>query len=173
MTRGGSTAISSEWLQTQLHFISKVMDIFCPLLLLRLAPSTVKSCYLSPLCPCLPIRERMPRWKRSSLAGTRDTKWEGRWLSLPKQGRIHWACGKGSAQHQGLHSLPGSRHRGVISQACSIQCHQCRQQTPSSTFTNTHKPEPAFCGITEWFGLKATLKIILLQPPAVYRNNFH
>lgn len=80
---------------------------------------------------------------------------------------------KGSAQCQELHSLPGSRHRGIISQASSIQHHQCGQQTASSTFTNTHKPEPAFCGIRGWFGLKETLKITLFQPPAMYRNNFH
>lgn len=28
MARGGSTAISSEWLQTQLHFISKEKNFF-------------------------------------------------------------------------------------------------------------------------------------------------
>lgn len=91
----------------------------------------------------------MPRWKRNSLAGSRGTKWEEKWLSLPEQGGIHWACGKSSARCQGLHSLPGSRHRGIISQARSIQCHQCGQQTPSSSFPSTHKPEPAFHG-TVW-----------------------
>ena len=142
---GGGIHSHFLWLQTQLHFISKEMNI-PP----RLAPSAMKSCYLSPLCPCLAIRERMPRSEMNSLAACRGTEREEKRLCPPEQGGLGQARGKSSAQRQGLHSSPGSRRsrdnfpgtRRPVPPTWAANTLSPTAASPQSTNPNQYFPSP-------------------------------